>query len=217
MLAQATYLGGNGDDRALATAIHPTSGDVYVAGSAEEFFPGTAGGAQPTSVGPTDAFVARLHPNLRTLVQATYLAGFFFDAATSLAIDGTTGDIYVAGDTGSTNFPGTAGGAQVTLNGAVDGFVARVNSGLTTLLQATYLGGNNNDSVSAVALHPTSGDVYLTGLTFSTSFPGTPGGFQPAYRGGGDAFVARLSADGADGTRVPPPLGPARAARPQLD
>ena len=49
-LLQATYLGGSGDDNGFALAIHPTSGEVYVAGLTRSIdFPGTAGGAQPAS------------------------------------------------------------------------------------------------------------------------------------------------------------------------
>ncbi len=44
-LLQSTYLGGSGGESAWALAIHPTSGDVYVAGNTDSFsFPGTAGG-----------------------------------------------------------------------------------------------------------------------------------------------------------------------------
>jgi len=62
------------------------------------------------------------------------------------------------------------------------------------LLQATYLGGSGTDEALALAIHPTSGDVYVAGFTTSTNFPGTTGGAQAANGGGGvDAFVARLS------------------------
>jgi hypothetical protein len=99
----------------------------------------------------------------------------------------------VAGETFSFNFPGTAGGAQSASDGGNDAFVARLNSTLTSLLQATYLGGSDRDRADALAIAPTTGDVYVAGLTGSSNFPGTAGGAQPAARGGGDAFVARLS------------------------
>ncbi len=61
------------------------------------------------------------------------------------------------------------------------------------LLQATYLGGSGTDEALALAIHPTSGDVYVAGFTTSTNFPGTTGGAQAANGGGLDAFVARLT------------------------
>ena len=135
---------------------------------------------------------------LTTLDQATYLGGGFDDRGGALAIHPTSGDVYVAGDTSSTDFPGTAGGAQPAIGGTIDVFAAHLNVALTTLDQATYLGGGNYDYAlyaPAVAIHPTSGDVYVTGVTFSTDFPGTTGGAQEAIGGSDDAFVARLTPD----------------------
>src|SRR5207249_4817917 len=43
------------------------------------------------------------------------------------------------------------------------------------LVQATYLGGTADDFGRALAIHPTSGDVYVAGDTASTDFPGTTG------------------------------------------
>ena len=55
-----------------------------------------------------------------------------------------TGNIYVAGSTGSRNFPGVgAGSADSTLSG-YDGFVAKLNTDLSSILAATFLGGGNS-------------------------------------------------------------------------
>jgi hypothetical protein len=197
VLKQATYLGGAGPEVGTALAIDPTSGNVFVAGStASSNFPGTAGGAQPASAGGIDEFVALLNPQLTTLVQATYLGGSgqenFYNLA--IAVHPASGDLYLAGGTASTDFPGTAGGAQAANAGGVDGFAAHLNASLTTLIQATYLGGTGEDLAVALAIHPASGDVYVSGKTSSTDFPATAGGAQPTYGGGSyDVFVARLS------------------------
>jgi hypothetical protein len=110
----------------------------------------------------------------------------------------------VAGFTTSSPFPGTAGGAQPAFGGGFfDGFVARFSSTLTALTQTTYLGGSGDDFAAALAIHPMSGDVYVAGSTGSNPFPGTAGGAQPAFGGGGiDAFVARLTFDLA-AARIP--------------
>src|SRR5215475_4210711 len=205
-LLQATRLGGSGDDQAIAVAIGP-AGDVYVAGvTASLNFPGTAPGAQPRFGGGSgdafsgDAFVARLNASLTALEQATYLGGSGDDEAIRLAIAPTTGDVYVVGLTSSANFPGTSGGAQSALAGAnlvnpLDGFVARLNANLTSLEQATYLGGSGNrDTVNAIAIAPATGTVYVAGPTNSVDFPGITGGAQSTPGGGlVDTFVARLN------------------------
>ena len=194
-LNRATYLGGSGDDAGYALAIHPTSGEAYVTGTASSTdFPGTAGGAQPANGAFFDAFVARLDATLATLSQATYLGGGGNDDGQALAIHPTSGDLFVAGTTSSTDFPATAcGGAQPVSRRHGDVSRRRLNATLTTLSQATYLGGSGNDAGYAVALHPTSGEAYVTGLTGSPDFSGTAGGTQPASGGAADAFVARLN------------------------
>jgi len=66
------------------------------------------------------------------------------------------------------------------------------------LIQATYLGGSSGDTGSALAIHPTTGDIYIAGGTTSTDFPGTAGGAQPTFGGPNfDAFVVKISDDTA--------------------
>jgi hypothetical protein len=196
-LLGVTYLGGSAGDAASGLAISPATGEVYVVGITDSRdFPGTAGGAQPTfGGGGADAFVARLSRDLTTLIQATYLGGSALDVANALAIAPGTGNVYVAGSTVSTNFPGTTGGAQPTYGGGVqDAFLAVLPSSLTTLIQATYLGGPESDDAKVLPIAPDTGDVYVAGETWSHGFPRASGGVQPLKASGfNDAFVARLS------------------------
>jgi len=196
-ILQTTYLGGNGSDYAYALAIHPKTGDVYVAGmTASTDFPNTFGGAQGDYIGRVDVFVSRLNSNLTRILQSTYLGGRGNDEAYALTIHPTTGEVYVAGTTNSTDFPNTFGGAQANNRGQKEAFVARLSSDLTKILQATYLGGNYGDEAKALAIHPKTGEVYVAGKTNSTNFPRTFGGTQERFGGGpSDAFVARLNSD----------------------
>jgi uncharacterized repeat protein (TIGR02543 family) len=200
-ILQSTYLGGSNTDGADALAIS-SDGYVYVAGGTRSTdFPRTTGGAQASYGGGVyDAFVARLNSSLTQILQATYLGGSQFDWAHALAIHPTTGEVYVAGDTKSDDFPNTTGGAQTSLGGGYAAFVARLSADLTSNPQSTYLGGSNGDGADAIAIHPTTGEVYVAGSTSSTDFPRTSGGAQ-ASKGGGydDLFVARLTADLAAG------------------
>jgi uncharacterized repeat protein (TIGR02543 family) len=195
-ILQSTYLGEVGSDIAFALAIHPITGEVYVAGlTGSRNFPGTAGGAQSSEGGNGDAFVARLNSNLTKILQSTYLGGRDNDFALDLVIHPTTGDVYLAGFTNSTDFPNTTGGAQANKRGIVNGFVARLNRDLTRILQATYLGGGDYDWVRVLAIHPATGDVYVAGFTLSINFPNTTGGAQARNNGGIDAFITRLNSD----------------------
>ena len=202
-LLRSTYLGAAGTDVANAVAIHPASGEVYVAGytsSATTTFPGVSGGAQGTSGGGSyDAFVSRFSADLGTLLRSSYLGGAGYDQANALAIHPASGEVYVAGytDSTTTTFPGVSGGAQGASGGGYDAFVSRFSADLGTLLRSTYLGAAGTDAANALAIHPASGEVYVAGSTSSatTTFPGVSGGAQGTYGGGTDAFVSRFSAD----------------------
>jgi uncharacterized membrane protein YgcG len=207
-IIQSTYLGGSKNDIVNTLAIHPTTGDVYVAGSTTSAdFPNTAGGAVESYDGYGNAytFISRLKPDLTQIIQSTYLAGGYHgDGAYALAIHPTTGDVYVAGATSSTKFPKTSGGAQENIGGGAgdyDAFVTRLNSSLTQIIQSTYLGGGSYDWACALAIHPSTGDVYVAGWTWSKDFPKTNGGAQAIntdstnsdsyYEG----FISRLKPD----------------------
>jgi hypothetical protein len=202
-LIQSSYLGTAQDDEVLALAIHPVSGDIYVAGFTDaptSTFPGVSGGAQGSFGFGFDGFVSRFSADLTTLIQSSYLGAAGLDIATALAIHPVSGEVYVAGSTDSTidTFPGVRGGAQGSSDGSTDAFVSRFSADLKTLIQSTYLGAAGNDEVLALAIHPVSGDVYVAGFTDSSTntFPGVSGGAQGNFGGGGqDAFVSRFSAD----------------------
>jgi hypothetical protein len=129
------------------------------------------------------------------LAYATYLGGSMADAGNAIAVD-SAGNIYVAGDTTSTDFP-TANPMQPAYGGGTsNAFVAKLDPTGSTLLYATYLGGERFDRGNGIAVDAT-GSVYLVGKTSSRTFPITPGAFEDTYRGDEfDAFVTKISPAG---------------------
>src|SRR5262249_48961143 len=85
---------------------------------------------------------------------------------------------------------------QTASAGGIDAFVARLTPGSSDLTFSTYLGGAGDDHGLGVALAPT-GEIYLTGYTYSSDFP-TVNALQGALGGYGDAFVASVSPFGGD-------------------
>ncbi len=96
----------------------------------------------------------------------------------------------VFGETGSNNFP-TVNPIQPAFGGFVDAFVTKVNPAGSALLYSTYLGGSSADQGHGIAVDG-SGNAYVTGRTTSTNFP-TANPIQPAFGGGGDAFIAQIA------------------------
>jgi len=198
VLSYATYLGGSGGDQGNDIAVD-ASGNAYVTGStASTDFPTTTGVYQSALSGNGDAFVAKLDPAGSALVYCTYLGGRGEDSGNSIAVD-SSGNAYIGGRTGSTDFPTTAGVFQAALKGTSDAFVTKLNADGSALVYSTYLGGTSADYGGSIAVD-TSGSTYVTGVTFSGDFPVTPGVFQPTFAsvtGVADAFITNLSPDGS--------------------
>lgn len=193
---RTTYLGGAADDGANGMAID-ANGVVFIAGdTASAKFPWTFGGAQPAFQSERDGFVARLDGTLSEMVRITYVGGSGDDIASAVAV-GANGSVYVSGGTRSTDFPATAGGAQAAKAPGIDfdGFVAKFSNDLTTLVQATYIGGRGFDLADAIAIDA-GGGVIVAGSTASVDLPGTAGGAQPSHSTQTDSyevFVARFN------------------------
>jgi Calx-beta domain/Beta-propeller repeat/Domain of unknown function (DUF4214) len=131
-----------------------------------------------------------------TLVYSTYLGGNGDDIASSIAVD-QNNNIYVAGVTGSTNFP-TANPAFPTNAGLSDIFVTRIDAAGANVVYSTYVGGSGIDRASGIAVD-SGGNAYVVGRVDSTStnFPTTPGVIASSYRGGDfDAVVFKLNVQG---------------------
>jgi hypothetical protein len=111
----------------------------------------------------THAFVATLN-GAGALVEATYITGSCGDTAYALALD-SSGDIYVAGQTYSSDFP-IAGNAMIAKFPSMysSGFIAELNPAGSQLLYSSFVGGGNFSAVHALALDG-AGDVYLAGST----------------------------------------------------
>jgi uncharacterized repeat protein (TIGR02543 family) len=184
----ATYLGGTADDRALAIAVD-AGGSAYVAGQtgSADFpaLPGFHGGS-------TDGFIARLNAT-GGLQFATFLGGSGEDAANGVAIK-PDGSAWIVGETTSSSMPLFGVAYQSVNRGAQEVMLVRVASN-GSMAYSGYFGGSGNDRGVAVALD-SAGEVYFTGGTTSANFPAA-NAYRNYNAGLQDAFIAKLSADGA--------------------
>jgi hypothetical protein len=127
------------------------------------------------------------------LVYSTYLGGGGLDIASSIEVD-SAGNAYITGTTFSTNFP-TANPIQGAKGATEDAFVTKLNAAGSSLVYSTYLGGNQSDGGSGIAVD-SAGNAYVTGYTGSTNFP-TANAIQGAKGGDLDAFVTKLNTTGS--------------------
>jgi hypothetical protein len=131
VLQFATYLGGSGSGGDAGTGIALDSfGDAYVTGfTTSSNFPTTGNAVQNRLNGTQNAFVTEVAngPGARPLLFSSYLGGSGSDRGNGIAVD-STGNIYLTGSTGSSNFPTTAGAFHQSINGSVDAFVTKLSS-----------------------------------------------------------------------------------------
>jgi uncharacterized protein (TIGR03437 family) len=199
-----TYIGGNGIEYMAGLKVD-SAGNVYVAGHTDSAnFPtsdtATQTGNRGGSYLGTDVVFFKLDPTGSKLLFGTYLGGNDDDYATGIAID-STGNAYITGFTGSTNFP-TSLGAYQKGNKYINAFVTKYNLVGNRIEYSTLLGGNQVDAPYAITVDG-SGFAYLAGSTSSTDFPTTAGAPQTTHHGGTatnyktDAFALKLNANGS--------------------
>lgn len=199
-LVYSSYLGGSGADEGIAVAVD-VFGEAYVAGATQSSdFPITPGTIDTVCTVWPDGqcggrgFVTKLDPTGTTLAYSTLLGGAdaagYPTVATSIALDNEF-NAFVAGETGA-GLPASPGAYQTTVNGRFDAFVAKLNSAGTSLAFVSYLGGTFDEGDVRLAVDQ-FGSMYVTGTTYSSDFPTSPGAFQrscPTVEMVGGCFIA---------------------------
>ncbi len=197
VLVYATYLGGSGDESGVGIAVD-AEGNTYVSGwTTSSDFPATPGSYDTTfNGGNVDAFVVKLNAAGSFLSYATYLGGSSSDTGHRIAVD-AAGNVYVSGETDSSDFPATPGAYDTTYNGGNDVFVVKLEATGSLLSYATYIGGSSYESGAEDMTVDAAGNAYVTGYTVSSDFPTIPGVYDATFNGGGDAFVAKVNTAGS--------------------
>jgi hypothetical protein len=144
------------------------------------------------SNGGSDAFVAKWDA-AGALGYSTYVGGYRDDAGNAIAVDSSR-NVYIAGNTSSTNFPAVspvqsafAGGSEVT----TDAFFAKLDAPASGFIYSSFFGGSGNDFGYGIAVD-SGGNAYVAGLTGSSDFP-TASPVIAGRPGLLDAFLARIT------------------------
>lgn len=205
----STLIGGSQYDD-LREIIVGDDGTLLVGGMAmSPDMPITEGALQPTYAGDRagtghpglvggDCYLARLSPDGRRILAATYFGGSKQERDVyGMALD-RQGDIVITTTTRSPDIATTPGTFQRKYAGGINEVVvAKLSADLRKVLWCTYLGGSDSESPrGGLAIDPDD-CVYVVGVTQSKDFPTTPGTLQPARAGDDDAFVAKLKPDGS--------------------
>lgn len=209
----ATYIGGADNEQPHSMVVDANDNLVIVGRTYSNNYPVTAGCYDPTYNDSADLVVSKLNSTGTTMLASTYIGGShddgvnynsqevvtgslkynYGDDARSEVIVDKQGNVYVAANTKSPDFPVTPNATQSTLKGLQDGVVFKLTPNLQTLTWSTYLGGNSDDAAYVLTLDTGQTHLYVGGGTNSPDFPYTAGTFIPSFQGGlADGFVAKF-------------------------
>lgn len=208
-LLYSTYLGGTSGVTEPNTMRVNGAGDLLLSGgTAASDFPVTSGAYQTTNAGGTDIYVSKLSSDGTTLMASTFLGGSGSEACEIGSTGGAAGlqysgnpieiafddqdNVWITSNTSSSNFPVSSNAYQSTKSGGNDAILAELNTGLSSLLYSTFIGGSGWDGGIGVEIDP-DGNPVVVGMTSSSNFPATSGALHSTALGGNDGFVARFN------------------------
>ncbi len=171
------------------------------------------GGINEDGNGGYDMAIIKFSPNGVNRVYATYIGGSRNEQPHSMICD-AQGNLYIAGRTNSSNYPGIQSGA----GGGYDITISKLNADGSALLGSIKIGGSGNDGVNirgkyfppdgadatrrnygddarSEVILDAAGNIMLASCTQSNNFPVTAGTPIQASFGGGrqDGVILKLN------------------------
>lgn len=222
----STYLGGNKSE-VPSSLVCNDANELYVLGiTGSSNFPVSAGAFDQSFNGGssitatyaidftlgTDLCLTKFNAAGTQLLGSTFFGGTANDGmntATQLKknyadevrgevqID-NSGNVYIVSSTHSTNIPTSNFGFQPVKSGGQDGLIAKFDYSLSTLMWASYYGGNGDDAIYAVNFD-SQDNVFICGGTLSTTLATNANSYFQTNQGGAtDGFIAKIASNGTN-------------------
>lgn len=192
IMAYASYLGGSLTE-SVGGLVVDGEGAIYIAGyTSSPNFPAPSRSAAARS----DEFVTKISPDGTSLVYTAFLGIGAIDKyfeLPGLAVD-AAGAAYLAGMTGSPNFPVKNAFQKKYGGGLHDGYVAKIAPDGKSLVYSSYLGGDGADTCLSIAVDA-KGAAYVTGYGGSSNLR-MKNPFQEKNSGLNDGFVSKVAPNG---------------------
>lgn len=189
-LNYATYFGGSDADECLGMALDSDGATILTGNTYSDDLP-VANAVQSSRGGDRDAFLAKL--TATAVAYCTYLGGTSSDDGSAVALD-AAGNVYIAGETSSTDSPLHWPGGS----GSSAGYVAELDKSGASLRYAAFVGGSGaHPAVPRDIAVDSNGRAVVVGAAQASDLPVT-NALRPTMGGGeSDGFVGRISADGS--------------------
>lgn len=212
----STYIGGSGNEMPHSLVIDHSNNNLIIGGkTSSNNYPVTSNAYDNSfNGGLFDIFLTKLNSNGTALIGSTFLGGSGTDGVNVSAVYTTMnntkynygddsrsevlvdnlGNIYLIGNTQSTDFPVTSNAFKSILGGPQDGVFVKFNPNLSTMIFGSLLGGSGYDGAYSIALDSAQSKIYLSGGTMSSDFHNgaMAGAYDNSFGGGVDGFVMRV-------------------------
>jgi hypothetical protein len=188
----SSFLGGTAWDEITDIAVDGSGNGYVTGGTGSDDFP-TLIGPDMTYNGSADGFVTKVNLTGTAWVCSGYVGGTGWDEGHGIAVDTGT-YAYITGETASSDFPALVG-PMMTIAGAIDAFVTKVDAACASLVYSGYLGGAADDMGHDIAVDADN-SAYVTGFTKSQNFPAVVGPFL-TYGGNTDGYITKLDTAGS--------------------
>lgn len=190
-LLATNSIGEFGESRPTDIVVDST-GHVFATGYTRDAqFPVPPGGFSQNLTGKNDAFVLRVKNDLSQVLAGTYIGGFEDDYAYTLMVD-TLQNVYLAGETRSSNFPVTVNAEDHTFTNELplrsDAFICMMDSLLRTMKNSSFFGGSGNQAIFDIS-RDSLFNIVFAGYTGSGHIPSFCYSYDDTYNGFEDAFI----------------------------
>jgi gliding motility-associated-like protein len=219
----ATYIGGTGNE-APHSLVVDAQGELVIGGRTNSGnYPTT--GANIGPCGGIDIIITKLNAAGSALIGSRKIGGTgrdgvnvrpkyanpggaetirrnYGDDSRSEVILDAGGNILLASNSQSADFPTSAGAAQPAYVGGLpnkqDGVVLKITPNVSNVLFSTFIGGSGDDAAFVLAINPVNGNIFVGGNTTSNDLPGNKTGVIGTGFAGGvtDGFVTILAPTG---------------------
>ncbi|MHA2139540.1 MAG: hypothetical protein ACW98G_16765 [Candidatus Hodarchaeales archaeon] len=200
-ITYGSYFGGNNSETGRYILLDSSNNPILLGQTWSDNFPTTISHGTPPSNSTRDVFVTKFNgDNLSEVMDSIVFGGSGNESTRHFALD-QEDNIYILGQTSSTDLA-TPNAYDTTFNGGnEDGFVAKIAANGTVLF-ITYIGGSADEWLSEVDLD-SSGNIWISGTTNSDDFYCTPDAYDSVYGVGvlddyaGEGIYAKLSSNGS--------------------
>lgn len=187
----STFIGSNWDYDQPVDIKADNEGYSYITGyTRSPDFPVTPNAYKPPNSGARDLFITKFNTDGSDLIFSSLIGGTGDEMPRSLEVD-SNNNVFVVGDTGSSDFPVTQDAIYEPKSKYSNGFLIKLSNDGSELKHSTFIGGSGQDGTLSIVLD-SDDEVYVMGNTNSTDFPTTPDAYDTSLDNNYKIYIMKI-------------------------